>query len=293
MKTKEIVRHSIVFLGLVLVFSWLSIHWYLKKSSQEQEQVEGILKDLEVSSDLIHDDQNSGSSLGAEVTDTAKEAWEKIETSVSVSDIPQEQERDQAVSEESFTLPEKFNLPVQFHSQSPLGTWWEIFWETCEEASVLLAFLYFQGKTLSPQEFQQELLNIVSYQNTVFWDFVHTTVAQTAQILRDFYRYDNYQILENPSANDIKQHIAQGKIVLAPFYGVGLNPYYSDGWPEYHFMLIKWYTQDYFITHDVGTKRWADYKYPVDVLMERLHDYNPEDIRLWKKRILVVWGESE
>jgi hypothetical protein len=69
-----------------------------------------------------------------------------------------------------------------------------------------------------------------------------------------------------------------------------MNPYYSNGWPEYHFMLLKWYTGNDFISHDVGTKRGKDYRYSEEEIMNRMHDYHSEDIQKWAKKMIVVYA---
>ena len=276
----------------------------ITEKSQNLEQVQ-ILSWTEIQSSqiLLSDDEERLEELLAyENDDDITDVWETVTTETTVNDTllsvfssKKEESNNQNMVDESESsiedarvFPEALNTSMNFHSQSPFGTWWEIFWETCEEASVLLAYLYFQWITVSATEFRDELLRLVDYQNEVFWDFKHTTVAQTAEILRDYYKYENYEILENPSADDLKYNIAKGSIILAPFYGVGMNPNYSWVGPEYHFMVLKWYTKDTFITHDVGTKRGANYEYPISTIMERIHDYHPESVKLWGKRVIVV-----
>ncbi len=52
------------------------------------------------------------------------------------------------------------------------------------------------------------------------------------------------------------------------------NPFYSNGGPTYHAMVIKGYKAGQkIITEDVGTKRGEDYVYPWKVLDGALHDY--------------------
>jgi hypothetical protein len=265
-------------------------------------QWEGGILDEETSEEIVEKEWWAIDTLWTEATgtDTLKESllsvfsrektnWEsESEGIISPPEYnPLDWEEPSDIKEKR-VFPESLNTSMNFHSQSPFGTWGEIFWETCEEASVLLAFLYFEWITVTATEFRDELLRLVDYQNEIFWDFKHTTVAQTAEILRDYYKYDNYEILENPSVEDLKYNIAKGSIILAPFYGVGLNPNYSWIGPEYHFMVLKWYTKDTFIAHDVGTKKWANYEYPISTIMERIHDYHPESVQLWAKRVIVV-----
>jgi hypothetical protein len=60
------------------------------------------------------------------------------------------------------------------------------------------------------------------------------------------------------------------------------NPYYSNGWPDYHVMVVRWYDDTSYITNDVWTKRWDWYVYSNDILSSSLRDYNGE------RNVLVV-----
>jgi hypothetical protein len=137
-------------------------------------------------------------------------------------------------------------------------------------------------------QFRDELLQIVDWQNKNFWYFKDTNVAQTAEILDRYYNFKNYNIVDNPSIDDIKKEISNGNIVIAPFYGINLNPNYWGNGPDYHFMVIKWYTENSFITHDVGTNKWENYMYNQNTLYNRIHDYHPTDIELGEKKIIVL-----
>ena len=180
------------------------------------------------------------------------------------------------------------NLKVDFFPQSPFWKWWPIFNDTCEEASALIAINYIRKIKMTREDFRDELLKMVDWQNNVFWDFKNTDVNQTATILKDYFKFSNYEILENPSIFDIKKNINDWNIIISPFYWVWLNPNYYWAWPEYHFMVIKWYTTDSFISHDVWTKYWKNYKYDQEDLLERIHDYNKNSIKDWKKRLIVL-----
>ena len=250
---------------------------YLRSDEKDIIDSEEIIDEPVDSEEIISSDEENTPSAKNIVQDNLL----GIHTQNKLSDVKDE-------DAEIKTFPKEVNTSMNFHSQSPLWTWGEIFWDTCEEASVLLAYLYFEWITVTATEFRDELLRLVDYQNDVFWDFKHTTVNQTAQLLKDYYKYDNFKILDNPTAEDLKYNIAKGSVILAPFYGVGMNPYYSGRGPEYHFMVIKWYTEDTFITHDVGTRRGENYEYKIETIMERLHDYHPESVQLWAKRVIVV-----
>lgn len=180
------------------------------------------------------------------------------------------------------------NLDVDFFSQSPLWEWWPIFNETCEEASALIAINYVRDNKMNKEEFKSELLKMVDYENKTFWDYKHTNVDQTSQILKEYFKFDNYNIIEEPTIKEIKTTLNNWNIIIAPFYWIWLNPNYTWIWPEYHFIVIKGYTGTQFITHDVWTKLWANYHYDQEKLLERLHDYDTVSVQNWKKRLIVL-----
>ncbi len=185
-------------------------------------------------------------------------------------------------------IVESIDLKVDFYPQSPFGKWWPIFNDTCEEASLLLALNYIRNKSMSREAFRDELLDIVSWQKNRFWYFENTTVKETSIILKEYYDFSDFLIIDNPSIDDIKMHINNNSIVIAPLYGKYLNPHFVSWGPTYHFVVIKWYTPNSFITHDVWTKYWADYSYDIEELYSRIHDYNSWDIKNWDKKIIVL-----
>lgn len=190
--------------------------------------------------------------------------------------------------ENKIKIKDNVNLEVQFYPQSPFWKWWEIFSETCEEASALIAINFVQNNKISRGKFRDKLLELVEWQNRRFWDYKHTDVNQTSIILKEFFNFSDFKIIDNPSINDIKTELSLWNIIIAPFYWVWLNPNYSWKGPDYHFMVIKWYSGDLFITHDVWTKHWKDYKYNQKMLLERLHDYDKTNIKNWEKRLIVL-----
>jgi len=205
-----------------------------------------------------------------------------------ISDKPYKVSNNTIQESSSTKILKKANLDVDFYPQSPFGKWWPIFEDTCEEASLLLALNYIKGDYMNRIQFRDELLKIVDWQNKNFWYFKDTNVAQTAEILDRYYNFKNYNIVDNPSIDDIKIEISNGNIVIAPFYGINLNPNYWGNGPDYHFMVIKGYTENSFITHDVGTNKWENYMYNQNTLYNRIHDYHPIDIELGEKKIIVL-----
>lgn len=193
------------------------------------------------------------------------------------------------VSEETVVaIPEQINLAVPFFSQAPDGDWSYPWQEACEEASVILAYFYSTNQELTKTQFKEQIQVLVAYQNKTFGNYEHTSIEQTVQMVRESLGYQEIQILDNPTIEEIKKELAQGHAIVAPFAGKELkNPFYTNGGPVYHMMVIKGYDENHFITNDVGTKRGADFIYPQERIMEALHDWHDADINQGRKRVIV------
>lgn len=186
-------------------------------------------------------------------------------------------------------LPEAINLDVPFYSQAPDEDWSYPWQEACEEASIALAYHYFVEPGFSKEDFKKDVLALVDWQNEHFGDYWHTTMEQTAMMLEEYYGFSDYRILENPTIEDLKRELAQGHPIVAPFDGQGLeNPFFSNGGPYYHVLVIKGYDRSNFITNDVGTRRGQDFTYPQQKFMSALHDYHPTNMKLGAKKVIVL-----
>jgi hypothetical protein len=185
-------------------------------------------------------------------------------------------------------LPSEINLPVPFFSQAPDANWGIPWQEACEEAASTLAVYYATGKPLSIEQFRADILGLVEWEKKAFGTYVDTTVDQTAQMIRGYFGFSDFEIVDNPTVDQMKRFLANGSVIVAPFSGKDLNnPFYSNGGPIYHMMVIRGYDPQNFITNDVGTKRGENFIYSYALLMETMHDWNTTDIHLGAKRVIV------
>lgn len=190
--------------------------------------------------------------------------------------------------------PSEVQLDVFFFSQAPNGDWNLPWQEACEEASAILAYRYAKGLPITQAEFKKELLSLFDWENKRFGDYKHTTIAQTADLIREYWNFDQIRMIEKPTVEQIKAELAQGNPVIAPFSGRDLkNPFYSNQGPYYHMLVIIGYDSEAFITNDVGTKRGKGYRYPFAHLMSALHDYDPVDMRKGAPRVIVVDADTK
>jgi hypothetical protein len=192
-------------------------------------------------------------------------------------------------------IPKEFNLDMLFYPQSPYEDWGLPYQETCEEASLLLAYYFLSEKTPTIEPYHQDLLALVEWQKDYFGQYFHTSVAETGDMGAKYFGLKNYRVVDNPSIEEIKEFVAQGFPVLVPTSGRALgNPFFSGKGDFYHMLVVRGYDETHFITNDVGTKRGENFIYKYDVLMNAMHDLHPDvftdnsAIVKGKKRILVI-----
>jgi hypothetical protein len=193
------------------------------------------------------------------------------------------------VSETVTPIPEELNLDVPFTSQAPSAVWDSTHEEACEEAAALMANRYFTNQTIDNEEDAEEGLQwIIDWEKEDLGFFESTTAKETARILFEFLGL-KAELVFDPSVKIIKEAIAQNKLVLVPAAGQQLgNPFYKAPGPLYHFLLIKGYTADKFITNDPGTKRGKNYPYDFQAVLSANHDWNGGDVLNGQKVIILV-----
>lgn len=170
--------------------------------------------------------------------------------------------------------PKELNLAMTFYSQAPFADWDMPWQEACEEASVLLiANTYFQHDW-SKEEFRDQILALVDWENQTFGDYKHTDAAQTIQILNEYLHLQTH-LIEQPTFEDVRSSISKGHLLVGLFAGKKIgNPNYKNGGPNYHAMVIKGYKDGFkVITEDVGTRKGENYVYSWPTLSAALHDY--------------------
>lgn len=185
-------------------------------------------------------------------------------------------------------MRKELNLDAPFYSQAPYGNWDFPWQEACEEASILLAANAYFDHNWTRAEFNDQILKMVDWQEERFGTYLDTTVAETAEILTD---YLDLQTIthEDPSYEDVVRILNKGHFIIMFFAGKELgNPYFTNGGPNYHVVLVKGYKEGQkIIVHDVGTKNGANYVYSWSTLQSAMHDF-AVPIQKGEKRMLEV-----
>lgn len=188
-------------------------------------------------------------------------------------------------------IPAKKLLAMPFYSQAPNGNWDAVHEEMCEEASLLNAGLYLQGKKLSAADYDRELLKLKDLGDETVGTWVSTTIADTKKLSDAYFGQSlKSKIIDNPTIAEIEAEVAADHPVIVPLAGreVG-NPNYTPPGPIYHMLVVKGYDEKFFITNDVGTRKGDSYVFTKKIIMDKMHDWNEKDIHLGVKKILVLY----
>jgi len=187
-------------------------------------------------------------------------------------------------------IPAEKLLDVPFLVQAPFANWDELHQETCEEASLMMVKYFKAGERfLSLEAADQEMKALVAWETEAGYK-VDVTVAELSAIAERYYSLTTGRVILNPSIDDIKREIADGRPVILPAAGRLLgNPNFTGQGPPYHMLVIKGYTNSEFITNDPGTRQGESYRYSHQTIMEAMHDWHgsTSNILQGKKAILV------
>ncbi len=173
------------------------------------------------------------------------------------------------------TIPNKAYLEVPFICQAPLETEanWVFHEESCEEAALLQAYLYETGQTMTKEEANEEILEMLEWQKTNWNGHYDIYAKDVSKLAQGFYGINESEItiIYDASIEDIKEQIAGGHPVIVPVTSDYLdNPYYPH--PGYHMLTVIGYTEDKIITNDNGTKRGKDFSYDYDKFEQAMND---------------------
>ena len=173
-------------------------------------------------------------------------------------------------------LPDAINLAVPFISQAPLGIWDEFTEETCEEASFLMVYEYYQGAlegSIDPATADTDFRAMVAAEEGL--GFGPSISSEQFISFVQAYNGAVAHVVENPSADDLRALLAAGHPVIIPAFGRKLgNPFFTGEGPLYHMLVLRGYTPTTFIANDPGTRHGENYQYATDVLMGAIGDWD-------------------
>lgn len=223
----------------------------------------------------------------------------KIQNSSQVGETTSttESPRQESSSEAYETDVVLFNVP--FTPQAPFGDWDDPRQQDgCEEASVLMAMRWVERDILTRQEALDEIIDLSKYQQETYGHFVDRSTADTAELIRDYYDYNNIEVKYDISSEDIKAELTKGNIIVLAMNGQKLNnPFYTSPGPLRHMLVVKGYdsSSEEFIANDPGTRRGEGFRYNEDVFENAIRDYptgDHEPITEERKVMIVIKSKT-
>lgn len=240
----------------------------------------GTSFDVDIPETTFEETMEAESDVADAVEEEAEEVEEEQVEEESDDEEDVEVEESEPVEVGEFDIPEEFNLAVAFTSQAPHHNWDLPYQEACEEASAYMVSLYYNGHPsgkVDPDVADEAILEIVDFQNDFYGFYLDTTAEETLRFMMEFYNMGG-EVVQNPTPEEIKNEIANGRPVIVPAYGRALgNPNFTGLGPLYHMFVIKGYTEDKFITNDPGTRNGENFVYDIDVIMNAMGDWNNGD----------------
>lgn len=254
----------------------IGIAWYTRQNSDLPEPV--AYSDV-IASEAPAERSNLNSALDAAPATSDNQRDDRPAPSISegIASPPAEARNDNTgVPSSVAAIPSEYNLAVPFQPQAPHADWSLPYQEACEEASLIMADRFFSGESLSLEQMDAAIKDVVAWEQDVFGYYEDTTAGEVARIASDYFNLN--AILDfDVRPENIKRHISQNKLVVVPAAGRELpNPYFTGDGPLYHMLVIRGYTQTQFITNDPGTRRGEQFLYAYDDLINAIHDWPRE-----------------
>lgn len=189
---------------------------------------------------------------------------------------------DKEVKEESESAPSSTPIPaskklvVPFTPQAPTANWDELHNEACEEASVIMAWAYFNNITSLPASVvEREISKLTDWQKENYGYYLSITTEETARMAREVYGLKTEIVPMTETT--VKRALTDGKLVILPAQGQMLgNPNFTGDGPPYHMLVITGYNGNNFVTNDPGTRKGKDYPYSYATLEDAAGSYSQD-----------------
>lgn len=165
-------------------------------------------------------------------------------------------------------------LSVPYVSQVPDGEWVKPWDQACEEASIAMVEGFF-AKTppLSLDASKQKMQAMIDWEDQAWKKNEDTDADETLALIEAMSSFEA-QVKRNPSLEDIQEELRAGRPVI---FFVNMYQLYqeTDKGDSFHVGVITGFDEDKkeFIVNDPAR---AAKRYPYEVMMQALHDYNPD-----------------
>ncbi|MBT6254505.1 hypothetical protein HOI83_04745 [Candidatus Uhrbacteria bacterium] len=256
------------------------------------EELEVVADEVVGGNDELEDADVSSNEKVASPTDEDSARNDVLEVADDAGDIIDEEILDLTDVGANATKLASINLAIPFTSQAPHSNWDLPYQEACEEASVLMAVSFFDKELVnlsSADEADEAILSVVAFETDKYDLFLDTTAAETKRFAEAMYPGYGFDLLSNPSVDDIKTALSNGSPVIVPAAGRELgNPNFTGAGPLYHMLVLRGYTDSTFVTNDPGTRNGNGYVYKQKTIMDAMGDWNAGDPANGAKVVIVV-----
>jgi uncharacterized protein YvpB len=168
--------------------------------------------------------------------------------------------------------PTNVSLAVPYVSQAPDGQWVLPWSQACEEASIIMVERYYhREKMMGPFDAKAAMEWMIEWENKHFNKNQDTDAKETRDLIaaRGVFAA---KVVREPTRSGIKNELAAKRPVIAMvnMYELYQEPTQAD---SYHVLVLTGYDDEKkeFIVNDPARERQ---RYPYDVVMKALHDFN-------------------
>ena len=111
-------------------------------------------------------------------------------------------------------LPPSLLISIPFTSQAPTANWDELHNDACEEASVIMAYAYFNNiKSLPPEVVETEITKLTEWQDKNYGYHLSIDTTEAARMIEEVYNL-NTEIVTY-SETTVKRALAENKTALS------------------------------------------------------------------------------
>ncbi len=188
-------------------------------------------------------------------------------------------------------IPNKKMLSVPFTSQAPAGNWAEPWQNACEETAIVMINDYYAKSTLTEEKAIEEISTILTAKEQNFGVSKNENLETMLGMIKAAKLNWRARIVVDPSLDDMKNELAEGRPIIVPVDARLLtNPYYDIVTPEYHVIVLSGYdnVSQQFYSQDPGTDKGHNFAYRFDELMNANHDYIEPNLRAGRKAVIFT-----
>ncbi len=199
------------------------------------------------------------------------------------------------LSSELANLPETKQLNVPFSAQAPYQKWIVPYDEACEETSMIMIDYYHNGKTLTTDTADSEILSLTKWVADQGYAIDVGSFDMQAIVTEYYGKTVKTYTKDDVTIENIKALITMGYPIIVPFAGqnVGNKNYIYPG-PPYHVLVLTGYDEENFYTNDPGTQFGYNYAYDQQIFFDAIHDWagSKDNVLDGQKAILVIEDEK-